>query len=65
MKFNVAFHPSAFEEVEATKRWYLDRNEDAARRFDEELASVVAQIAEDPRIWPERMAGIRQRPTLG
>jgi len=62
VRYEIAFHPSAAEEVEATKRWYLDRSEDAAAQFEDELSSVVDQIAEDPNVWPERTTGVRQRP---
>ena len=62
MTYEVDFHPAASEEVEATKRWYLERSAAVAQRFDDELTSVVGQIADAPLMWPERTLGVRQRP---
>jgi len=60
MKYEVEFHPSAGDEVVAIKRWYLERSEDAAARFEEELRQVVVGLEEYPMRWRERSAGVRQ-----
>jgi plasmid stabilization system protein ParE len=44
----VEFHPLAADEAVAAERWYRERNEKAAVRFQRELDRVVELIAARP-----------------
>jgi plasmid stabilization system protein ParE len=50
--FAVEFHPLAADEAEAAERWYRERNETAAARFQRELDRVVELIGEGPDAAP-------------
>jgi plasmid stabilization system protein ParE len=42
----VEFHPLAADEAEAAERWYRERNEIAAARFQKEIDRVVELISD-------------------
>jgi toxin ParE1/3/4 len=46
--FAVEFHPLAADEAGAAERWYRERNEIAAARFQWELDRAVDLISERP-----------------
>jgi plasmid stabilization system protein ParE len=58
--FAVEFHPLAADEAEAAERWYRERNETAAARFQRELDRVVELIAERPEAAPSYIADTRR-----
>ena len=45
------FHQEATEEYDAAFDWYLERNQDAALRFDVEVDRALAEIAAAPKRW--------------
>ena len=47
-QFAVEFHPLAADEAEAAERWYRERNEIAAGRFQRELNRAIERISERP-----------------
>jgi toxin ParE1/3/4 len=47
----VQFHQEATEEYDAAFDWYLERNPDAALRFDAEVDRALAQIITAPERW--------------
>ena len=47
-QFVVEFHPLAADEAEAAERWYRERNEIAAGRFQRELNWAIERISERP-----------------
>jgi toxin ParE1/3/4 len=58
--FAVEFHPLAADEAEAAERWYRERNETAAARFQRELDRVVDLIAERPEAAPPYVGNTRR-----
>src|SRR4051812_36958416 len=64
---DVAFHPDAQREYQASIGWYQQRSAAAARRFVTEIDRVVATIAAQPDRygWYDdqyREAGVRRYP---
>lgn len=59
-QFAVEFHPLAADEAEAAERWYRERNETAAARFQRELDRVVELIAERPDGAPPYIGNTRR-----
>jgi plasmid stabilization system protein ParE len=56
----VDFHHEAGLEFEAAFEWYMDRNPDAAVRFDLEVDRALAQILVAPRRWAAGPHGTRR-----
>ena len=56
----VAFMAEAEEEFVEAAVWYEGREQGLGKRFREEVAHVVARIAEDPLLWRERSGGYRR-----
>ena len=48
-QFAVEFHPLAADEAEAAERWYGERNEIAAGRFQRELNRAIERISSGPK----------------
>src|SRR5215475_6115882 len=48
---SVEFHDEASAEYAAAFDWYMERNSDAALKFDAEVNRAVAQIVEAPKRW--------------
>ena len=53
-------HPQAIAEARATRRWYEDRNPEAAEAFMTEFDLAMARIEEAPRRWPPYLADTRR-----
>jgi len=59
-QFAVEFHPLAADEAVAAERWYRERNEKAAARFQRELDRIVELIAERPETAPPYIGNSRR-----
>ena len=56
----VEFHPLAADEAEAAERWYRERNEIAAGRFQRELNRAIERISERPEAGSPYLSGTRR-----
>ena len=50
----------AEEELTAAALWYESREAGLGRRLRDEVARVLARMAEDPTLWREREGGYRR-----
>ena len=48
----IEFHRRARDELSEALEWYLDRSQDAAQRFLDEVDRVVERIKIDPKSYP-------------
>jgi plasmid stabilization system protein ParE len=48
----VRLHPLAADELEAARRWYHERNPEAAAAFLADFDSAILAVAEAPQRWP-------------
>jgi len=55
-----SLHPDAILEAAAARLWYVERSEDAARKFMDELDGAIASIIEAPERWPAALNGRRR-----
>jgi plasmid stabilization system protein ParE len=53
-------HPQAIAEARGARRWYEDRNPEAAEAFMTELDLAITRIEETPRRWPLYLADTRR-----
>jgi plasmid stabilization system protein ParE len=58
--FAVEFHPLAADEAEAAERWYRERNEIAAGRFQRELDRAIERISERPEAGSPYLSSTRR-----
>ncbi len=49
----MAFHEAASAEYDAAFDWYVERNPEAALRFDAEVDRGIEQISQSPQRWAE------------
>jgi len=54
------FFEEAREEVEESRRWYLERSEAAEASFLRELDHAVEVVIESPHRWPKYIAETRR-----
>ena len=59
-QFVVEFHPLAADEAEAAERWYRERNEIAAGRFERELNRAIERISERPEAGSPYLSSTRR-----
>ena len=59
-QFAVEFHPLAADEAEAAERWYRERNEIAAGRFQRELNRAIERISERPEAGSPYLSSTRR-----
>jgi plasmid stabilization system protein ParE len=48
----VRLHPLAADELEAVRRWYHERNPEAAAAFLADIDSAILAVTEAPQRWP-------------
>jgi plasmid stabilization system protein ParE len=53
-------HPGAARDARRARRWYSERNPEAAARFLEEYKLAVQTIAEFPERWPPYLHNTRR-----
>lgn len=56
----VEFHPFAADEAKAAERWYRQRNEIAAGRFERELHRAIERISERPEAGSPYLSSTRR-----
>ena len=56
----LGFLPEAEEEFVAAAEWYEAREKGLGKRFRDDVAHVLARIAEDPLLWRERAGRYRR-----
>ena len=52
--------PEALAEAQAAAAWYLERNETAAKRFEDELARALLEVVTMPESFPSHRLGTRR-----
>ena len=55
----LSIHPAALEEFKSALLWYLERSENAARNFADELDRAIAAVRKSPARWPTGAHGTR------
>jgi plasmid stabilization system protein ParE len=48
----VRLHPLAADEIEAARRWYSERNSEAATAFLADIDAAMLAVREAPHRWP-------------
>ena len=56
----IRVHPEAIREARDARRWYADRDLDAADAFTHEVDTAIERLARFPKTWPLFEAGTRR-----
>jgi plasmid stabilization system protein ParE len=57
---SLKFHEEAAAEYDSAFDWYLERNPDAALKFDAEVGDALSQILRHPQRWAPGLIGTRR-----
>ncbi len=59
-RVNLAFHPEAAAEYAEAYQWYVERGDDIAAAFAEEISRALRLVRQTPERWPRYSARHRR-----
>jgi plasmid stabilization system protein ParE len=60
VEYSIVIHQGAQGDFRGAYDWYFERNPEAAARFTQETEAALADISENPLMWPSYIEGTRR-----